>query len=579
MEFYIFSKSMRLVSLALLIMIAVPASAQEFNISAEEFDWHTYPKDMSGYTEDAEFENVRELGVGGQLHIRHWINAELHNYATNLKDNDTEFEVCATVANLDDGKTNIVRINHPNPAYNNQHTLESNQYQILCSKQGKFSDARRSAGLRVASRSQGPVEVRAVFFRAIQELGQLTTETSSSWELDLFRSPRTIRPNGRPTYVTNEQAWAVLTIGNVVYVGGDFKNIKNGGIYADPAQKYIAAFDRITGDPIPDFDIEVDGEVFALASSPNNDMLYIGGAFNKANGQNRRKFAAFDVANGKPTLTNLRLVRDGGNVNPDKALRDIAVTNDKLYLAGSFTKFGGNEDHAYVAAFDRDSGEIVKSFTPKPNKQVKTLIADGDEGLWMGGDFKRVNGTPKVGLALVNKDTGELETSPTVPYSVIDLAATPTQLFVASGGQNRTDRFTGNVAGAFNRITQEKQWELQGNGNIQAVDVDDGRYVYFGGHYERFRYIRNSETNPDGQWIKEGGQVDRLSRHDKATGEIDLSWLPFVDGIRSVNGVDVTTDGLYIVGDFFVVGGDTALTNDPRRQNHRGFAIFSGATN
>jgi hypothetical protein len=570
---------MRFVLLALSLLIAAPASAQDFSIPAEEFDWHTYPKDMSGYTEDAEFENVRELGVGGQLHIRHWINAELHNYATNLKDNDTTFEVCATVANLDDGITNIVRINHPNPVFNNPHTLESNQYETLCSKQGKFSDVLRSAGLKVVSGSQGPVEVRAVFFRTIQESDQLTTETSSSWELDLYRSPQTIRPNGKPTYLTNEQAWAVLTIGNVVYVGGDFKNIKNGEVLADPAQKYIAAFNRITGDPIPDFAIELDGEVYALAASPNNDMLYIGGAFNTANGQNRKKFAAYELVNDQPILTNFRLKRDTENISPDKALRDIAVTHDKLYLAGSFTKIGGNEDHAYVAAFDRDSGEIVQTFTPKPNKQVKTRIADGDEGLWIGGDFKRVNGTPKVGLALVNKETGELETSPTVPYTVIDLAATPTQLFVASGGQNRTDRFTGNIAGAFNRITQEKQWELQGNGNVQAVDVDDGRYVYFGGHYERFRYIRNSDTDPSGEWIKEGGEVDRLSRHDKVTGEIDLTWLPFVDGIRSVNGVDVTTDGLYIVGDFFVVGGDTAITNDPRRQNHRGFAMFDGATN
>jgi len=110
------------------------------------------------------------------------------------------------------------------------------------------------------------------------------------------------------------------------------------------------------------------------------------------------------------------------------------------------------------------------------------------------------------------------------------------------------------------------------------VDVDDGRYVYFGGHYQRFRYIRNSETDPNGVWYKNGEQVERLSRHDKVTGEIDFTWLPFVDGIRSVNGVDVTTDSLSIVGDFFLVGGDTTNVNDPRKEAHRGFAIFSGQT-
>ena len=577
---------MRLILIALLLMIAAPASAQEFSISAEEFDWHTYPRDMSGFTEDAEFENVRVLSVNGQLHIRHWIDAELLNFATNLKDNGTTFEVCVTVANLEAGKVNSVRVNHPNPVYNQQHTLESNQYQTICSKQGEFSELLRSAGLRVLSSSQGSVAVRTVLFHVItesgqepgQNLSQLTTETISSWELDLFRSPQTFRPNGRPTYEINEQAWAVLTVGDVVYVGGDFKNIKKGSVFADPAQKYIAAFDRITGEPIPDFDIELDGAVFALATSPNNDWLYIGGDFNTANGQNRRKFAAYEVINNRLTLSNFRLKRDGSNISSNSSLREIAVTHERLYLAGIFTRFGNDEDHAYVAAFDRDSGEIVKNFKPRPNGPVRAVIAGGDEGLWVGGDFNRMNGTSKRSLALVNHDTGRLETSPDVFYPIIDLAATPTQLFVASGGDNRTGRFTGNVAGAIDRRTLEVQWELQGDGNVQGVDVDDGRYVYFGGHYERFRYIRNSDTDADGQWIREGADVDRVSRHDKVTGEIDLTWLPYVDGIRSFNGVDVTTDSLSIVGDFFVVGGDTATPGDSRREEHRGFAIFNGAT-
>ena len=579
---------MKLLCIAPLLLIATSAVAQEFSIPAEEFDWHTFPNDMSGFTEDAEFEYVRVLGVNDQLHIRHWIDAELYNFATNLQDNGIAFEVCVTMANLDDGVINSVRINHPNPDFNEGHMLESDQYQTLCSEQGEFSELLRSAGLRVLSSSQGPVEVRSVLLRAITEPGQdpgpgqnsspLTTETVSSWELDLFRSPRSYRDNGRPTYVINEQTWAVLTIGDVVYVGGEFENIRKGNVFANPAQKYIAAFDRHTGEPIPDFDIELDGAVFALATSPNNDWLYIGGDFNTANGQTRRKFAAYEVINNKLTLSNFRPKRNGGNIVPNRALRDIAVTHDRLYLAGLFTKFGGNEDHAYVAALDRDSGEIVKDFKPRPNRQVRALLAGGNEGLWIGGDFKTMNGTSKQGLALVNHDTGELETSPDVPYPIIDLAATSTQLFVASGGQNRTNRFTGNVAGAFDRATLEVQWELQGDGNVQAVDVDDGKYVYFGGHYERFRYIRNSDTDSDGQWIREGGDVDRVSRHDKVTGEIDLTWLPYVDGIRSVNGVDVTSDSLSIVGDFFDVGGDTFDVDDPRREDHRGFAIFNGAT-
>ncbi len=575
---------MKQIFFALLLLTAAhlnaETSAETFVIPAEEFDWHTYPLDMAGYTEDAEFENVREVAVGGQLHIRYWIEAELNSYFTNLRDNETTFEVCATVANHDDGKTNRIRINHPNPIYNKAHDFDSDQYETLCSEQGQLSDVLRSAGVTVASNSQGPVEVRNVIIRPFQEEpAQLTTKTVSSWELDLYRSPVSYRPNGRPTYVENEQARAVLTIGDVVYVGGEFQNIIKDENHAAPATQFFAAFNRHTGEPIPDFNIDVNGDVNAIASSPDNSTLYIGGDFTIANGEYRWKYAVYDITSNSANLTDFRLRRDGSIVNPNQDVRAIAVTDDKVYLAGNFSKVGGNEDHAYVAAFDRDSGEIVKTFKPKPNKRINALIAGGDEGLWIGGEFKKLNGIDKVGLALVDPITGELDvSSPTVPYPVIDLAATDTQIFVGSGGQNRTNRFTGNIAGAFDRITLESQWELQGDGNVQAVDVDDGRYVYFGGHYQRFRYIRNSETDPNGVWYKNGEQVERLSRHDKVTGEIDFTWLPFVDGIRSVNGVDVTTDSLSIVGDFFLVGGDTTNVNDPRKEAHRGFAIFSGQT-
>ncbi len=49
-----------------------------------------------------------------------------------------------------------------------------------------------------------------------------------------------------------------------------------------------------------------------------------------------------------------------------------------------------------------------------------------------------------------------------------------------------------------------EQWDISSDGNFQAVDVNDGRYVYFGGHYEM---IEGEEA------------IDRLICHDKATGE------------------------------------------------------------
>ena len=80
-----------------------------------------------------------------------------------------------------------------------------------------------------------------------------------------------------------------------------------------------------------------------------------------------------------------------------------------------------------------------------------------------------------------------------------------------------------------------------------------GDYVYFGGHYE----------------IMEGDHdVDRVSRHNRSNGAWDKSWNPTVNGIRSINAIDVREDGVHIGGDFTRVD----------REDHEGFAIFPGFT-
>ena len=111
----------------------------------------------------------------------------------------------------------------------------------------------------------------------------------------------------------------------------------------------------------------------------------------------------------------------------------------------------------------------------------------------------------------------------------------------------------GGRAAAFSLATGLEQWEISSDGNFQAVDVDEGRFVYFGGHYE---IIEGDES------------IDRLTRHDKTTGRTDTSWLPRINGIRSINAIDVTPNGLHIGGDFTRVDGE----------RHEGFAILPGLT-
>lgn len=327
----------------------------------------------------------------------------------------------------------------------------------------------------------------------------------------------------------------VVSAGDIVYIGGNFTEVYDDDGGSLP-RRYVTALNRHTGEPVS-FAPNLDGEVWALALSADKKTLYVGGSFQKAESLPRRHFAAYDVQTG--ALTTLV------TPPPNGALRAIAVANDKIYLAGLFTKVG-SKDRSHVAAFNAETGELDPTFKATPSARVRTLAVDEDK-LWLGGDFYQINGTRQRGVGAVDLDNGSLKSTDEVSYPVIALAASDTQLFIAGGGP-------GGKAAAFNRKSGREQWEITSDGNFQAVDVGDGRYVYFGGHYEAI------EGNKD---------IDRLTRHDKTSGRTDLGWLPRLNGIRSINAVDVTSDGLHIGGDFSMVHGES----------HEGFATLPKLNN
>ena len=327
---------------------------------------------------------------------------------------------------------------------------------------------------------------------------------------------------------------AVLTAGDVLFVGGDFTAVYNTDGASFP-RSHLTGIDRETGEPTS-FSPMLDGPVYALELSPDEKTLYVGGAFRKAEGKSRKYIAAYDVATGELT--------DFDPPSPNKALRSIAVDGDKVYIAGLFKKIGG-ERRDHVAALEAGTGALDPKFDVSVNGKVRALLM-GVDRLWIGGEFTKVGGVRQRGIGAVDPVDGSRQATDDVAYPVIALSASDSRLFIAGGGP-------GGRAAAFSRVTGTELWEISSDGNFQAVDHDGGRFVYFGGHYEKI------EGNPD---------IDRLTRHYVESGKTDVSWLPRVNGMRSINAIDVTSDGINIGGDFTKVDGD----------RHRGFAIIPGQT-
>ena len=210
-------------------------------------------------------------------------------------------------------------------------------------------------------------------------------------------------------------------------------------------------------------------------------------------------------------------------------------------------------DRSRLAAYDIASEALSEQWAPQASEGVKGLIVDPDK-IWVSGDFFRMNGQRARGLTTVDPDNGALLPIDSPDVWVIDIAAQGNRIFVAGGGP-------GGVAMAFDRTTGDMLWETDSNGNFQAVDVY-GDYVYFGGHHTKIFPISRDDRSVQ-------IPVGQVSRHDIATGVVDESWLPFVNGLRGVNAVDASADGIFIGGDFTFVA----------RMAQEGFAGFTFGVN
>jgi len=400
------------------------------------------------------------------------------------------------------------------------------------------------------------IALMSVFLQpAFVEANSSTTEPigidpiSGSWQLRDGNNSKLKSSNGDNRGTSN----VVLTHGDTLFVGGDFKEIYDGG--QKSTRNYLAAFNRYTGKPTG-FAPNLNNKVDALAVSADGKTLYVGGGFSKADGKNRNKFAAYDIRTGE--LKDLTLPSLNGWIN------SLAVDDDRIYVGGAFTKVGSKSQN-YVAAFNPNTGALDSNFKPSINginrgRATALKVAKGK--LWIGGNFFKVSGKAQRGLAAVNLRTGALLDTDDVFHDVIDLAASDTQLFVAIGGP-------GGKAAAINLSTGKQQWQIVSDGNFQAVDVGDGPYVYFGGHYEIMHHHSKSNHLEQPIDFPRNDATDRMTRHLKTTGKMDTSWLPVMNGVRSVNALEVDSDGLYIGGDFTTF----------KKKAHEGFAIVLGQTN
>ncbi|WP_231920382.1 PKD domain-containing protein [Microlunatus soli] len=290
----------------------------------------------------------------------------------------------------------------------------------------------------------------------------------------------------------NGVVWSQVMIGNIVYVGGNFSNTRPPGAAQGTnltPRSNVLAYDITTGDLVPGFAPQVNGQVRTITKSPDGSRLYIGGDFTKVNGVNKYLVAALNPSTGALLSTFTAAV--GGSF-----VSSIVATNSTVYLGGLFTAANGSA-RANLAAYS-SSGALL-NWTPSTDLQVDAMVlAPGGSKIIVGGRFGKVNGTDQRGLAALDSSTGT-----TLPWAAPDtikngsstgpnagkagiysLSTDGTSVF--GTGWGFADVNTGNLEGAFSAKPDsgEINWVEACHGDTYGVFSDSATvYTLSHAHY------------------------------------------------------------------------------------------------
>src|SRR5690606_24738833 len=163
----------------------------------------------------------------------------------------------------------------------------------------------------------------------------------------------------------------------------------------------MLAFNVTTGQ-LTSFAPSFNGQINAVAVSPDKTRVYVGGEFTSVNGQTRRRLAAFDAQTGA-LISNF-----APPVNYD--VDALVATNTKVYAGGSFLGVG-SQDRQYLAAFNASNGALL-DWAPQATGGTVSAITINPEGtkVVVGGSFTKLNGSSNPGYGLRSEEhTSELQ--------------------------------------------------------------------------------------------------------------------------------------------------------------------------
>ncbi|MGW2086740.1 LamG-like jellyroll fold domain-containing protein [Streptomyces sp. NPDC001880] len=407
----------------------------------------------------------------------------------------------------------------------------------------------------------GHGRVRAAAAALCLLAGALTAAASGGSPAEALTPPVSLTADDLTTWQTNGIVWSMAgSDAGVVYTGGTFSTVRPPdaapGTSERPAVNF-AAFDAATGAPTGcslSFTLSSGtATVRALALSPDQKTLYVGGRFGSVSGVGVSNVAAIDTATCTP--------RQDFKVAVSATVRALAVTADTVYLGGDFNSVAGQTRNKFAAVTTGAALKPWKADADEVGRAVE-LTPDGTHVL-LGGNFFTVNGTTSHALAVVDATTGSVTKSYPAGFipntsTVQDLTTDATGFYTANEGTGG-GVFDGRIA--LNLSNFEQRWRDTCLGATQAVLVHKG-VLYSGSHAHDCATMGEFPNQPRKHLLAQSVDDPKL-----------LPWFPDTnDGIGEPVGPRVMAQAGKGGHHYLWVGGEFTTVNGAAQQGLTRFA-------
>lgn len=185
-------------------------------------------------------------------------------------------------------------------------------------------------------------------------------------------------------------------------------------------------------------------------------------------------------------------------------VQGITQVGNTVFTGGDFMNLvsasGETVDQSFLAGFDVNTGELVRTFMPKFNGQIKAVEGLSNGKLAVGGEFTQVNGQDISGFVVLDPVTGEIDKT----YDWV----------------------------VQNRLTSDIT-------RVKTIQEMNG-YLYIGG---AFTHVKGNTSNVY-------AYSRNAARFKMSDGGIDMNWRPAFNG--TVNGISAGADNenVYAAGYF-----------------------------